>query len=110
MNVWIYLLMAIGLEVSGTLLLKMSNGFENWVLGSLAIGCYSICFWCLAPVLKVIPVGIAYAIWAGAGIALVTLAGLFLFEQKLSAVQLLCIGLIFVGAIGLNLTTHSATS
>ena len=110
MNVWAVLGVAIGFEVAGTLLLKLSNGFENWVLGSLAIACYTMCFWFFAPVLKVIPVGIAYAIWAGAGIALVTLAGLFLFKQNLSWSQVAFMSLIFVGAIGLNLTTHSAAA
>lgn len=109
MNVWMLLGVAIALEVSGTLLLKKSNGFENIALGSLAIGCYSLCFWFLAPVLKIIPVGVAYAIWAGAGIAIVTLAGLFLFEQKLSLLQVAFIAFILVGAVGLNLTTHSAS-
>ena len=105
MQVWIFLGLAIAFEVGGTLLLKASNGFENMVLGMAAIGCYSICFWFFAPVLKVLPAGVAYAIWAGVGISMVAILSFVLFKQSLSAAQMAFIGLIITGAIGLNLTT-----
>ena len=105
MQVWIFLTLAIAFEVGGTLLLKASNGFENMVLGMAAIGCYSICFWFFAPVLKVLPAGVAYAIWAGVGISMVAILSFFIFKQGLSAAQMGFIGLIAAGAVGLNLTT-----
>ena len=105
MQVWIFLTLAIGFEVAGTLLLKASNGFEKMALGMAAIGCYSICFWFFAPVLKVLPAGVAYAIWAGVGISMVAILSFVLFKQSLSAAQMAFIGLIITGAIGLNLTT-----
>ena len=64
MNAWIYLALAITLEVTGTFLLKLSDGFEKWHWGALSIACYSACFWVLAPAMKVLPVGIVYAIFA----------------------------------------------
>ena len=103
--VWIYLFIAIAFEVAGTLLLKYSHGFEKVGYGMAAIACYSVCFWFFAPVLKVLPAGVAYAIWAGVGIAAVTALGIILFEQKLSLIQIACIAMITIGAIGL----HSAT-
>ncbi len=108
MSGWYYLLGAIALEVAGTFLLKLSNGFEKWHWGTLSILCYSACFWVLAPALKVIPVGVAYAIWAGLGIVAAAVIGLFAFNEKLGALQLLFIGLVLAGAIGLRLTTTSA--
>lgn len=91
-----FLACAIALEVTGTFLLKLSNGFEGWRWGTLSILCYSACFWFLAPAMKVLPVGVVYAIWAGIGI--------FAFDEKLGALQYLFITLILTGAIGLNLT------
>ncbi len=106
MSAWIYLSLAIAFEVTGTILLKYSNGFEKVGLGMASIACYSICFWLLAPAIKVIPVGVAYAIWAGLGIMTVSILSVFLFGQKLAITQYGFIGLIVVGAVGLNLTTQ----
>jgi len=105
MSAWIYLSIAICFEVAGTILLKLSDGFEKVGLGMAAIGCYSICFWFFAPALKVIPAGVAYAIWAGMGIFAVTVISLAFFGQKLGPLQFGFIALILIGAVGLNLTT-----
>lgn len=107
MNAWILLTVAIAFEVAATSFLKLSDGFTKPLWGGLSILFYSLCFWTFAPVLKVIPVGVAYAIWAGVGIAAITLIGLLVFKQTLSVTQLGFIGMIAVGAIGLNLTTQA---
>lgn len=106
MTAWMYLGAAIIFEVAGTLLLKMSNGFEKLVYGGAAMVCYWVCFAFLAPALKVIPVGVAYAIWSGLGIAFLAVLGILLFQQKLALIQYGFIVLILIGAIGLNLTTE----
>ena len=106
MSAWFFLACAIALEVSGTFLLKLSNGFENWRWGMLSIACYSACFWVLAPAMKVLPVGLVYAIWAGTGIVAAALIGIFAFDEKLGALQYGFIALILIGAVGLNLTTQ----
>jgi len=106
-SAWLYLAVAISLEVAGTFLLKLSNGFEKWHWGMLSIACYSSCFWVLAPALKVLPVGVVYAIWAGVGIVAAALIGLIAFGDRLGVLQLACIAMILVGAIGLRLTTES---
>src|SRR3954462_12537544 len=59
-------------------------------------------------VLTRIPMGVAYAIWSGAGIALTCVAGWLFFRQPLTTMQVLCIGLVVVGAIGLSLSTNPA--
>ena len=66
------------------------------------------CFWALSQVLTRIPMGVAYAIWSGAGIALICIAGWLFFRQPLTTMQVLCIGLVVVGAIGLSLSTNPA--
>ena len=106
MQAWTYLAIAIIFEVGGTLLLKASNGFEKLGYGIAAIMCYSLRFWVFAPVLKIIPAGIAYAIWAGLGIVLVTILSMIIFKQSLNWAQLGCIGLIVIGAAGLHLVTE----
>lgn len=105
MNAWIFLGLAIALEVTGTFLLKLSNGFQKWQWGALSIACYSACFWVLAPAMKALPVGVVYAVWAGVGIAAATAIGVFAFDERLGALQYLCIALILIGAVGLRIST-----
>lgn len=105
MNAWIFLACAIALEVTGTFLLKLSNGFEKWHWGALSIFCYSACFWVLAPAMKILPVGVVYAIWAGVGIVAAAVIGVFVFGENLSALQYLFIAFILGGAIGLRATS-----
>ncbi|MEM0985606.1 MAG: multidrug efflux SMR transporter [Pseudomonadota bacterium] len=105
MSAWLFLAGAIALEVSGTFFLKLSNGFQNVTWGMVSIACYSACFWFLAPALKVLPVGIAYAIWAGVGIVAAAIIGVFAFGDRIGPLQLVFIAMILAGAVGLRLTT-----
>lgn len=105
MNAWALLAIAIIFEVLGTSLLKASDGFTRWGIGAGSIACYWICFAFLAVAIKSIPVGVAYAIWSGAGIVAITLIGFVVFKQNLGLLQMGCIALIAVGAVGLNLST-----
>lgn len=107
MNAWVALVIAITLEVAGTFLLKLSNGFEKQHWGVLSIACYSGCFLALAPAMKALPVGVVYAIWAGLGIVAATALGVFVFYEKLGTVQYACIALVLIGALGLRLTTKA---
>ena len=104
MSPWIFLAGAIALEVMGTFLLKLSDGFEKPLWGVLSIACYSACFWALAPAMKALPVGMVYAIWSGIGIVAASLIGLFAFDERLGALQFVFIAMILIGAVGLNLT------
>lgn len=105
MSGWGYLAFAIVLEIVATTLLKMSDGFAKWHWGVASIVCYSACFWVLAPALKVLPVGVVYAIWSGVGIVAITVIGVFFFDERLALLQFLFIALILIGAVGLQLTT-----
>ncbi len=107
MGAWTLLAIAICLEVIATTLLKLSAGFEKAGLGILSLICYSACFYAFAPAIKAIPVGVAYAVWAGTGIAAITFIGVAFFGQKLEAIHYLFIALIAIGGVGLRLTSPS---
>jgi len=102
---WMQLIVAIILELAGTSLLKLSDGFAKWHWGIVAIALYALCFWVMAGILRHIPVGVAYAIWSGVGIVGITLIGLIAFGERLTAAQLIFILLILAGATGLRLAT-----
>jgi multidrug transporter EmrE-like cation transporter len=106
---WLLLGIAITGEVIATTALKASLGFTRWGYGSISIVGYAISFYFLAIVLKTIPVGIAYAVWAGAGVAMVTVIGIVLFGQKLDLFAYLGIGLIVAGVLVLNLLSGTTT-
>ena len=105
MNAWLLLGGAIVLEIAATSLLKASDGFSKPLFGAGSILLYSVCFWLLAFAFTRIPIGVAYAIWSGVGIAAIAVIGYVAFRQTLSPVQIGFIALILVGAVGLNLTT-----
>lgn len=99
---WLYLAVAIAGEIVGTMFLKMSEGFTRPLPALAAALGYAVAFYFLAQVLRTIPVGVAYAIWAGVGVASVTLLGLVLFGQKLDLPAVVGIGLIVAGVVVLN--------
>jgi multidrug transporter EmrE-like cation transporter len=107
MNAWALLALAIALEIVGTSLLKLSDGFARPWIGVASMAAYSACFWLLAFAITKIPVGVAYAIWSGVGILAIAVIGWIAFRQSLSVMQIGFIALILIGAVGLNLSTPS---
>lgn len=110
MNPWLLLALAIALEIAGTTLLKLSQGFARPWIGAMSIAAYALCFWLLAFAITRIPVGVAYAIWSGVGILAIALIGWVAFRQSLSPAQIGFIALILIGVIGLNLSTPAETT
>ena len=104
---WLYLAIAILSEVSGTLALKASDGFSNPVASSLCVIAYGIAFYFLSLVIKTIPVGIAYAVWSGAGIVLITSVAALWFREIPDTPALLGIALIIAGVIVINVYSKS---
>lgn len=102
-----YLAIAIIAEVIATTALKASEGFSNLLPSILVVVGYGVAFYCLSMTLLTIPVGIAYAIWSGAGIVLVSLIGFALYGQKLDVWAVVGIGLIMSGVLILNLLSKS---
>ncbi|MBL8598183.1 MAG: QacE family quaternary ammonium compound efflux SMR transporter [Devosia sp.] len=100
------LAIAIVAEVIATSALRAANGFSNW-LPSLVVG-YAVAFYFLSLTLKAIPVGIAYAIWSGAGIVLISIVGWVIYRQALDLPALLGMGLIVAGVLVINLFSQSS--
>lgn len=106
---WAALLGAIGFEVVGTTLLQQSQQFTRpWPTAGLAI-CYGIAFYLLTLALKQMPVGLAYAIWSGLGVVLISVIGLVLFKQKLDLPAIIGLSLIIGGVVVINLFSKSVT-
>ena len=103
-TVWLILLGAILLEVSGTTAMKLSDGLTKTGPILMMLVFYGASFACLALTLKVVDVSLAYAVWAGLGTALVAMIGFVYFAEPLSWVRVVCIALIVVGVFGLNFT------
>lgn len=99
---WIYLLLAIALEVAGTTCMKLSQGFTKVLPSILLFVFYGLCFSFLTLALKRIDISVAYAIWSGLGTALITIIGIMWFREPATTVKIISIGLIIAGVIGLN--------
>ena len=101
---WLYLVLAILLEVSGTTCMKLSEGFTRMVPSILLVVFYTLSFGMLTLALKKIDVSVAYAIWSGVGTALIASIGVLWFKEPATAMKLISLGLIIIGVVGLNLS------
>ena len=104
---WLYLAVAIILEVVATSALKASDGFTRLLPSLLVIVGYSTAFYMLSLTLRTMPVGVVYAVWAGVGVVLITLVGWFWFKQELDAPAFIGIALISAGVVVLNYFSKS---
>ncbi|MFD1007675.1 DMT family transporter [Oceanisphaera ostreae] len=106
MNVYGLLAVAIIAEVIATTALKASDGFSRLGPSLLVIIGYSLAFWLLTLVMRTMSVGIAYAIWSGAGIVLVTLLGALFYRQLPSVTVILGMALIIIGVVIIQLDSN----
>ena len=100
---WLYLSVAILSEVVATSALKAADGFSRWFPSLLVVTGYGLSFHFLSLTLRTIPLGIAYAIWSGVGVALVSLVGWAIYRQSLDIGAFVGIALIVAGVVVLNL-------
>ena len=105
---YLYLAIAIVAEVIGTSALKAAEGFTRPLPSLVVIVGYGAAFYFLSLALKVIPVGIAYAIWSGVGVALITLIGWVVFKQRLDAAALAGLALIVAGVAVIQFFSDAA--
>lgn len=105
LNPFALLGLAIATEVVGTSALRLSAGFTRWGPSAMVVVCYILSFVLYSQVLKQIPMGVAYAIWAGVGTAGVVVIGVLVWRDQLSPWQLLGIALVVIGAVLLNAFT-----
>ncbi|KQV83698.1 SMR family transporter [Rhizobium sp. Root1220] len=107
--VYALLFAAIVLEVIGTTALQLSQQFTRIGPTLILVICYAAAFYCLSLTLKVIPVGVAYAVWSALGIVLISAVGLVYFKQRLDAPAIIGLGLIIAGVLVVNLFSKSVT-
>lgn len=102
MSHWLFLVIAIFFEVSGTICMKISYGFTRMIPSILMLIFYLLCLVSLTFAIKKMDVSVAYAVWSGLGTALIAAIGIFYFKEPLTAFKMFSTILIIVGVIGLN--------
>ena len=104
MQHWFFLAGAILLEVAGTISMKFADGFSKLIPSILLAVFYLASFALLTLALKKIELGVAYAIWAGLGTALIAGIGILYFKEPATMLKFVSIALIIAGVVGLNLS------
>ncbi len=108
MIAYAYLAVAIVAEVIATTALRAADGFTQLWPSLISIVGYVVAFYFLSLTLRSMPVGVAYAIWSGVGIVLISLAGWLIYKQLLDLPALIGMGLIMAGVIVINLFSKTA--
>lgn len=108
MIAYLYLGIAIVAEVIATTALRAAEGFTQLWPSAISVAGYVVAFYFLSLTLKTMPVGIAYAIWSGVGIVLISLAGWLIYKQLLDLPAILGMALIMGGVIVINLFSKTA--
>lgn len=107
---WLFLAIAIGCEILATSALKASSGFTQPLPTTVVLIGYGSAFYAFSLALRTIPMGVAYAIWSGIGIVVISLVGLFVYRQRLDAAAMVGICLIIAGTLVINLFSRGTHS
>lgn len=108
MKSYVYLALAIGFEIFGTTMLKLSAGFTNLLPGLGVLLGMGLSFYCLSMSLKVIPLSFAYAVWSGVGTAVTALLGVLIWSDPFTVVSFIGIAAIIGGVVLLNASGQPA--
>lgn len=106
---WVYLLLAILFEVTGTASMKLADGFQNLIPTVVIFVCYGISIAFLTMAVRTLDISVAYAIWSAVGMVLITAIGFVWFKEPASAWKLISIGIIIVGVVSLQLSDRAAS-
>ena len=107
MPAYLILALAVIAETIGTSALQASQQFSRLWPSVLVVVAYGVSFWLLAQTLRVMPVGVVYALWSGLGILLIALIGFVVFGQRLDLPAVLGIGLILAGIVVIHLFSNT---
>ncbi|MEM8248350.1 SMR family transporter [Morganella morganii] len=108
MNGLLSLTLAVGAEVVATSMLRAADGFTRLIASVVVVIGYCVSFWALSQVVRMMPLGIAYAIWSGMGIVIVSAAAYFIYHQKLDLPAVIGMALIIAGVLVINLFSKSS--
>ncbi|HCM61718.1 MAG TPA: multidrug DMT transporter [Morganella sp. (in: Bacteria)] len=108
MNGFLWLILAVGSEVIATSMLRAADGFTRFIPSVIVVIGYCVSFFALSQVVRVMPLGIAYAIWSGLGIVIVSVAAYFIYQQKLDLPAITGMALIIAGVLVINLFSKSS--
>ena len=100
---YIFLAFAIVFEITGTSLVKDTEGFTRWIPSIICLGTICISYYLMSHVVSFIPVGITYATWSGLGIAAITIIGVFKYNQIPNFPTIIGLILIIIGVIIVNM-------
>lgn len=106
-----YVLLAIAIvtEVAATAALRASDGMTRlWPSVIVLVG-YVICFFALSLCVRRVPIGVAYGIWSGVGIVLITIAGWYLYKQRVDMPAMVGMGLIIAGVLVIQVFSKTKT-
>jgi small multidrug resistance pump len=106
---YLFLTIAIIAEVIATTALKSVEGFSRPGPSAIVVIGYGVAFYFLSLTLKTIPVGIAYAIWSGLGITLISITGYFVYKQNLDFPAILGLLLILAGVVVINVFSKTVS-
>lgn len=107
MLAWVLLLIAVAVEVAGTASLPRTEGFTDLRWSAFVLGCYAAAIVLLSVIVRTLPVAVTYAVWSGAGTALVAVVAYYFLDEPMTLLKVTSLGLIVLGVIGLNLAgTH----
>ena len=105
MSAWLLLFFAIAMEVSGTICMKLSQGFSQLWPSILVFVFYAFSFTASTVALKTIDVSVAYAVWMALGTAIIAVIGMVWFHESLSLLKVIAILTIITGVVLLNLSS-----
>ena len=107
MPAYLTLALAVLAETIGTTALQASQQFTRLWPSVLVVVAYGVSFWFMSLTLRVMPVGVVYALWSGLGILLIALIGFLVFNQRLDLPAVLGIGLILAGIVVIHLFSNT---
>ena len=105
---WLFMVGAILFEVVGTVSLKLSEGFTQYLYVGITVVGYVTSVALLGMALKGLPVSVVYAIWSGAGTALVAMIGIVILGEEANVMKVASIGLVIIGVIGISLADKAS--
>ena len=101
---YFYLLLAILFEVAGSLLLRLSHGFERLGVGTLSVALFILSLGLLSFVMRTIPISVSYPLWAGLGTVGALVGGKMMFAEQITALQVAGVAVVLVGAAMIRLS------